>query len=264
MHAPDINPIAFHLGPLAVHWYAISYLAAFGQAWWIGNRLADRAGSPFTREQLSDIVFYGALGVLLGGRLGYVLFYQPSYFLQNPLHIFYLWRGGMSFHGGALGVVIALWLYGRSLNKNLLVITDFIAPMVPLGLGFGRIANFINQELWGKVTDVPWGMIFRTGGPLPRHPSQLYEAFLEGLVLFIILWQYAKKPRPLGALTGLGIAGYGVFRFFVEFFRQPDAFLGYRAFGWLTQGQILSAPMVILGIGLMVWAYRSDKVSSDD
>ena len=155
MHAPDINPIAFHIFSWPVHWYAIMYLAAFGSAWWLGNRLADRPNSPFNREQVADIVFYGALGVLLGGRLGYILFYQPMYFIHHPIEIFFLWRGGMSFHGGALGVVIALWIYGRSLNKNLLTITDFIAPMIPLGLGFGRIGNFINQELWGKVTDVP-------------------------------------------------------------------------------------------------------------
>lgn len=256
MHAPDINPIAFHIFSWPVHWYAISYLAAFGTAWWLGNRLADRANSPFNREQVADIVFYGALGILLGGRIGYILFYQPVYFLHHPLEIFFLWRGGMSFHGGMLGTVIALWIYGRSLEKQLLTITDFIGPMVPLGLGFGRIANFINQELWGRETDVPWGMIFKTGGPHPRHPSQLYEAFLEGLVLFVILWVFAKKPRPTGMLTGLGIAGYGVFRIFVEFFRQPDAFLGYRAFGWVTQGQLLSVPMVLFGIGLMIWAKR--------
>jgi len=256
MNAPDINPIAFQFGPIAIHWYALSYLAAFGMAWWLGNRQADRPGSPFNREQVADIIFYGALGILLGGRLGYILFYKPGYYLEHPLEIIFLWRGGMSFHGGMLGTVFALWLYARHLKTNLLTVTDFIGPLVPLGLGFGRIANFINQELWGRVTDMPWGMVFRTGGPLPRHPSQLYEAFLEGAVLFAILWWMAKKPRPTGILTGVGIAGYGVFRMFVEFFRQPDAHLGYLAFGWLTMGHLLSLPMVLFGLGLVYWSIR--------
>jgi len=256
MNAPDINPVIFKLGPLSVHWYALSYLAAFGMAWYLGNRLASRPNSAFTKDQVADFIFYGALGVLLGGRIGYILFYKFGYFLDHPLEIFFLWRGGMSFHGGMLGTVFALWLYARHIGHSLLKVTDFIGPLVPLGLGFGRIANFINQELWGRVTEVPWGMVFKTGGPYPRHPSQLYEAFLEGLVLFVILWLYARKPRPTGALTGLGIAGYGVFRMFVEFFRQPDAHLGYLAFGWLTMGHILSLPMVLAGIGLMVWAIK--------
>ena len=256
MNAPDINPVIFKLGPLSVHWYALSYLAAFGMAWYLGNRLASRPNSAFTKDQVADFIFYGALGVLLGGRIGYILFYKFGYFLDHPLEIFFLWRGGMSFHGGMLGTVFALWLYARHIGHSLLKVTDFIGPLVPLGLGFGRIANFINQELWGRVTEVPWGMVFKTGGPYPRHPSQLYEAFLEGLVLFVILWLYARKPRPTGALTGLGIAGYGAFRMFVEFFRQPDAHLGYLAFGWLTMGHILSLPMVLAGIGLMVWAIK--------
>lgn len=256
MNAPNIDPIAIQLGPVSIHWYALSYLAAFGVAWYLGNRLADRPNSPFNREQVADIVFYGALGILLGGRLGYVIFYKPAYFLQFPHEIVYLWNGGMSFHGGMLGTVFALWLYARHLGHRLLTMTDFIGPMVPLGLGFGRMANFINQELWGRTSDVPWAMVFKTGGPFPRHPSQLYEAFLEGLVLFVILWWYAKKPSATGSLTGLGIAGYGVFRTFVEFFRQPDAHLGYLAFGWLTMGHILSIPMVLFGIGLMVWARK--------
>jgi phosphatidylglycerol:prolipoprotein diacylglycerol transferase len=256
MNAPDINPIAIQFGPLAIHWYAISYLAAFGMAWWLGNRLADRPGSLFSREQVADFIFYGALGILLGGRIGYILFYKPGYYFDHPLEMFFLWRGGMSFHGGMLGTVFALWLYARHLKTNLLTVTDFIGPLVPLGLGFGRIANFINQELWGRITDVPWAMVFRTGGPFPRHPSQLYEAFLEGLVLFTILWLTAKKPRPTGMITGIGIAGYGVFRMFVEFFRQPDAHLGYLAFGWLTMGHLLSLPMVLFGVGLALWSVR--------
>ena len=256
MNAPDINPIAVQFGPIAIHWYALSYLAAFGMAWWLGNRLADRPGSLFSREQVADFIFYGALGILLGGRLGYILFYKPGYYLDHPLEIFFLWRGGMSFHGGMLGTVFALWLYARHLKTGLLQVTDFIGPLVPLGLGFGRIANFINQELWGRVTDAPWGMVFKTGGPLPRHPSQLYEAFLEGAVLFAILWWTAKRPRPTGMITGIGIAGYGVFRMFIEFFRQPDAHLGYLAFGWLTMGHLLSLPMVLFGIGLVMWSRR--------
>lgn len=259
MNAPDINPIAIQFGPIAIHWYALSYLAAFGMAWWLGNRLADRPGSPFNREQVADIIFYGALGILLGGRIGYILFYKPVYYFEHPLEMFFLWRGGMSFHGGMLGTVFALWLYTRHLKMQLLTVTDFIGPLVPLGLGFGRIANFINQELWGRVTDVPWAMVFRTGGPMPRHPSQLYEAFLEGAVLFAILWWTAKKSRPTGMITGIGITGYGMFRMFVEFFRQPDAHLGYLAFGWLTMGHLLSLPMVLFGLGLVYWSTRRNR-----
>jgi phosphatidylglycerol:prolipoprotein diacylglycerol transferase len=195
---------------------------------------------------------------VLGGRLGYVLFYDLPGFLAEPLNIFKVWQGGMSFHGGLMGVLIAMWLFGRRYHKTFFEVTDFIAPLVPIGLGAGRIGNFINGELWGKVSDVPWAMVFPNGGPLARHPSQLYQAFLEGLVLFIVLWLYSSKPRPTMAVSGLFLLCYGVFRFVVEFVRMPDAQLGYLAFGWLTMGQVLSAPMILTGLGFMAWAYKSN------
>lgn len=256
IHAPDINPVAISLGPISIHWYALSYLAAFAMAWWLGHRRAQAPDSGWTSEHVADLVFYGALGILLGGRIGYILFYNLSYYIHHPIEIIYLWRGGMAFHGAFLGSLLALWLFARHTNRSWLQVTDFVAPLVPFGLGAGRIANFINQELWGKVTDVSWGVVFKTGGPLPRHPSQLYEAFLEGLVLFIILWWYSGKPRPLGAVTAVAVTCYGLFRFSVEFVRMPDVQIGYLAGGWLTMGHILSLPMILGGAALFVWALK--------
>jgi phosphatidylglycerol:prolipoprotein diacylglycerol transferase len=217
---------------------------------------AARPGSPFSVLQISDLLFYGALGVVLGGRIGYVLFYDLPNFLHDPVLLFKIWQGGMSFHGGMLGVFFAMWLYGRQLRKGFFTVTDFIAPLVPVGLCAGRIGNFINGELWGRPTDLPWGMVFPYVDNLPRHPSMLYEALLEGPVLFTLLWLYSNRPRPTMAVSGLFLIGYGCFRFLVEFVRQPDVQLGYLAFGWLTMGQVLSAPMIIIGIVLMVMAYR--------
>jgi len=253
---PDIDPIAFHIGKWPVYWYGLMYLFGFVAGWillTVRERFSPRG---FTQDQISDIVFYTALGAILGGRLGYVLFYDLEAMTANPWLILETWKGGMSFHGGLLGVLFAMYFYSRHINKRFLEIVDLIAPVVPVGLGAGRIGNFINGELWGRVTDVPWAMVFPTGGPELRHPSQLYEFGLEGVLLFLILFIYAWKPRPLGAVSGLFALGYGVFRSIAELYRVPDVQIGYLAFGWVTQGQLLSLPLILVGITLLVWAYR--------
>ena len=253
---PDINPIAFHIGPLPVHWYGLMYLLAFILVIVMGRRrIHTQPWLDWTEKDLDDVLVYGVLGVVLGGRLGYVLFYQPDFYFSHPADIVKVWDGGMSFHGGFLGVAFALWLFARSRGKQWLATTDFIAPLVPLGLCAGRIGNFINGELWGRPTTLPWGMVFKGAGNIPRQPSQLYEAALEGVALFFILWFFAKRPRPVGAVSGLFMLGYGIFRFLVEFTREPDAFLGFLALG-LTMGQWLSIPLILAGSGLMIWAYR--------
>ncbi|HEB92909.1 MAG TPA: prolipoprotein diacylglyceryl transferase [Gammaproteobacteria bacterium] len=256
LNYPLIDPVAISLGPLKIHWYGIMYLIAFGAAWWLGRRRARRPGSGWNDEQISDLIFYGALGVVLGGRIGYTLFYNFGHFIDDPMSILRIWEGGMSFHGGLLGVLVAMWLFGRKYKHSFFALTDFVAPLVPIGLATGRLGNFINGELWGQPTNLPWGMVFPGGGPLPRHPSQLYEMFFEGIVLFIIVWIYSAKPRPRMAVSGVFALGYGVFRFAVEFVRQPDEHLGFIAFGWLTQGQLLSAPLILTGIVLLWLAYR--------
>ena len=254
---PQFDPVALQLGPLAVRWYGLMYLVAFGLLWWVGRmRIAARPESVWSKRDLDDALFYGILGTIIGGRLGYVLFYKMGEYLAEPWRIFYVWEGGMSFHGGMIGVILALWLFARSRKQDWLAITDFIAPLVPLGLGAGRLGNFINAELWGRPSDVPWAMVFPNVDTLPRHPSQLYEFALEGIALFLILWWYSSKPRPRGAVSGLFLIGYGLFRFAVEFTREPDTFLGLLALG-LTMGQWLSVPMVLVGAALLAWAYRA-------
>ncbi|EKO3659114.1 prolipoprotein diacylglyceryl transferase [Vibrio metschnikovii] len=252
---PNIDPVLFSIGPLSVRWYGMMYLFGFLFAMWLANRRADKPGSGWTREQVSDLLFAGFLGVVIGGRVGYVLFYNFELFLADPLYLFKVWTGGMSFHGGLLGVITAMFWYARRQQRTFFGVADFVAPLVPFGLGMGRLGNFMNSELWGRVTDVPWAFVFPNGGPLPRHPSQLYELVLEGIVLFFILNWFIKKPRPLGAVSGLFLIGYGTFRFLVEFVREPDVQLGL--FGdVISMGQILSTPMIIFGMILMVWAYQ--------
>lgn len=257
MQFPNIDPVAISLGPLEVHWYGISYLVGFLGAWILGRRRAAVSGSGWTNEQVSDLLFYGALGVILGGRVGYMFFYKFSDLLADPISLFYVWQGGMSFHGGLLGVLLALYLFSRASNKSVFKVVDFIAPMVPIGLGAGRMANFINAELWGRVSDVPWAMVFPTDpSGNPRHPSQLYECALEGFVLFTILWLFSKKPRPTFVVSSMFCMLYGVFRTFVEFYRQPDSHLNFVAFDWLTRGMELSIPMIIVGAVCVALAYK--------
>jgi len=248
-----IDPIAIELGPLAVRWYGLMYVIGILGGWWLGRVQARRPWSPVTEQQVDDMVTWIALGVILGGRFGSVLFYNFSDFLSRPLMLFEIWKGGMSFHGGMLGVALAMWIYGRRIKVDFWSLTDFIAPIVTIGLGAGRLGNFINGELWGKVTDVPWAVVV---DGVPRHASQLYEAFFEGVCLFTVLWLYALKPRPRMAVTGLFLTGYGVVRFGVEFVRLPDAHIGYMAWGWLTRGQLLSMPMIVAGIVILMIAYR--------
>jgi phosphatidylglycerol:prolipoprotein diacylglycerol transferase len=254
---PQIDPIAIQLGPLAVRWYGLMYLVGFLLIWVAARyRIQRNPDGVFTRKDFDDVLFYGILGTILGGRLGYVLFYKFGDYLAAPWKVFYVWEGGMSFHGGFLGVIFAMWLFARSRRKRWLAITDFIAPLVPLALGAGRIGNFINGELWGRPSDVSWAMIFPLVDNLPRHPSQLYEFALEGVALFVLLWWFSSRPRPLGAVSALFLIGYGTFRFLVEYTREPDSFLGLLAMG-LSMGQWLSLPMVAAGVAMMVWSYRS-------
>ena len=254
---PQINPVALDLGVIKIHWYGLMYLVGIGGAWLLASRRLKDFDPAWSKEKLSDLVFWVAMGVILGGRLGYVLFYDLAAYVAEPLKILRVWEGGMSFHGGLIGVMLATWLFGRRNDKSFFQLMDFIAPLVPIGLGAGRIGNFINAELWGKATDLPWAMVFPTDPQqLARHPSQLYQFALEGVALFLILWLYSRKPRPTMAVSGLFAACYGVFRFIVEFVRVPDAQLGYLAWNWLTMGQVLCLPMILGGIGLMVWAYR--------
>ena len=256
---PEIDSVAFSVGSLKVHWYGLMYLFGFIGAWIYGVLRSKREDLDWTRRQVEDVIFYGALGVILGGRLGYTLFYGWDVFIDNPVSIFYIWKGGMSFHGGLLGVLLAMLVYAHRNGKRFFDVTDFIAPWVPIGLGAGRIGNFINGELVGRVAspDLPWAMVFPYIDQQPRHPSQLYQAFTEGLLLFLILWLFSSKPRPRMAVSGVFLIGYGCFRFTTEFFRTPDAHLGFVAFDWLTMGQLLSVPMILFGFLLLGLAYKN-------
>ena len=258
---PQIDPVAIALGPLKIHWYGLMYLVGIGGAWWLASRRLERFDATWSKDKLSDLVFWVAMGVILGGRLGYVFFYDFAAYIAEPAKILRVWEGGMSFHGGLIGVMLATWWFGKRNGKSFFELMDFIAPLVPIGLGAGRIGNFINAELWGKAADVPWAMVFPTDPEqLARHPSQLYQFALEGVALFTILWFYSRKPRPTMAVSGMFAACYGVFRFIVEFVRVPDAQLGYLAWDWLTMGQILCLPMILGGIGLIAYAYKRQPV----
>lgn len=250
---PSIDPVALDLGFLQIHWYGLMYLIAFALGWGYAVWRA-KSRDDWHAEMVSDLLFYIAMGVIVGGRLGYILFYDFAYYTEHPLTVLEVWHGGMSFHGGLLGVTFTMWLFARKTKKSLFEVADFVAPLIPIGLLTGRIGNFINGELWGKVTDSPFGMIVfdpQLQQMVQKYPTQLLEAFLEGLVLFVILFIYTQKPRPLGSVAGLFLAGYGLFRFIVEFYRVPDAQLGYLAWDWLTMGQVLSLPMIVVGLLLM-------------
>ena len=256
---PQFNPVVISLGPLSIHWYGVMYIIAFGGAWVLASYRRNMKPNQWSTDQISDLIFYGAIGAVVGGRLGSVFFYNFDRFLEDPLWVFRVWEGGMSFHGGLLGVCVALYFYSKSLRKGFWETIDFIVPFVPFGLGAGRIGNFIGGELWGRPTDVPWGMVFPHVDQLPRHPSQLYEVALEGVALFILLWWFSSNPRPRLAVSGVFALGYGSFRFFIEFFREPDQQIGFVAFEWLTMGQLLSVPMAAGGILLLFLSYNKQK-----
>ena len=252
---PRIDPVVFSIGPLNVHWYGIMYLLSFTVAWWLGRYRMRQSFRGFNPPMMDDLLFFCALGVVLGGRVGYMVFYAAGELVANPLSLFQLWNGGMSFHGGLIGVIIAMAWYARTCKRRFFEIADFVAPLVPIGLFAGRVGNFINGNLWGLPSEVPWAMVFSgnpAAGAVPRHPSQLYEALLEGVVLFVILWWFSRRPRPLMSISGLFLLGYGCFRLLVEFFRVPDQHIGYLAFDWLTLGQVLTVPMLIAG-AVLLW-----------
>lgn len=267
---PAIDPVALQIGPLAIHWYGLTYLAAFGLFMWLGIlRLRHQPFASITgpgawqRRDVEDILFLGVAGVIAGGRIGYCLFYKPGYYLSNPLEILAIWQGGMSFHGGLVGVLLAMVWFSRSRKRPWLEVMDFVAPCVPTGLAAGRVGNFINGELWGRFSspDLPWGMVFpQSGSMMPRHPSQVYQFLLEGLLLFVLLWLYARKPRLRGQVSGAFLVGYGVFRFIAEYFREPDNFLGLLALD-MSMGQWLCVPMILAGIALWLWAGRQPTLS---
>lgn len=254
---PEFNPVAVSIGPLQVRWYGLMYLAGFIAFYLLGTRRAQAAWQKVGAAQVGDLLFYGVVGVIIGGRTGYVLFYHFAAFAADPLMLFRVWEGGMSFHGGLLGAAGAMLFFARKSGLRFLEVADFAAPLVPVGLGAGRVGNFINGELWGRATDLPWGMVFPMAGDVARHPSQLYELLLEGVVLFAVLWVYSAKPRAVGAVSGLFALLYGVMRFAAEFFREPDAHIGFIAWGWLTMGQLLSLPLIAVGAALMAMGGRA-------
>lgn len=248
----NINPVAFSIGGIEMHWYGLMYLVGFAVGWVLARSRAAKPGSGWTPTQVDDLLTWVMLGVIIGGRLGYVLFYDPASYLRDPVEIIRIWHGGMSFHGGLLGALAAFWWFAHSRHKSFWNVSDFVAPLVPQAIMWGRLGNFINGELWGKPSDLPWAIVFKSGGPIARHPSQLYEALLEGLILFIAIWIYSAKPRKPGRISGFFAIGYGMARILVEFVRMPDAHIGYLAFGWLTMGQILCLPVIAIGLWLML------------
>lgn len=256
---PNVDPVALSLGPITIYWYGLTYVGGLVFAWWLGKQRARLPNSPIKESQIDDLIFYAALGIIIGGRVGYALFYGAGSLLDDPLRVFRIWEGGMAFHGGFLGVVIAMWFLCRNHKIEFGGLVDFIAPLAPVGLALGRLGNFINQELWGRPADVPWAMVFpNDASGLARHPSQLYQFAMEGVLLFIILYWYTRVPRPRWSAAGLFLFGYGVFRSTAEFFREPDAHIGFDALGWITRGQLLSLPMIIAGAMIIIWAYRRD------
>lgn len=256
---PILDPVAFSIGPLSVHWYGLMYLFGFLAAWLLGRYRAAQPGSGWNAGMVDDLLTSCIMGVVLGGRIGYILFYDLTYYLQNPIKMLHVWNGGMSFHGGLLGVIICFWLFARKNRISIFDIGDFAAPLVPPGLLFGRLGNFINGELWGRHTTAEIGMIFPGGGPFPRHPSQLYEAALEGVIMFVLLWYFSGKRPPRRCVSGMFLILYGSFRFIVEFFREPDAQLGFIAFNWLTMGMLLCLPMIAYGLFLCVQGKRRNE-----
>jgi len=264
---PQFDPVAIALGPIAIHWYGLTYLVAFGLFLWLASLRVQH--SPYretgwTRRDVEDLLFYGVLGVIIGGRLGYVLFYKPGYYAANPLEIVQVWKGGMAFHGGLLGVLVAMAVFAKQRGRRWLEVTDLIAPCVPTGLASGRMGNFINGELWGRAADpsLPWAMVYpQSGSDIARHPSPLYQFALEGVLLFVLLWLYARKPRRIGQVSGAFLVGYGTFRFIAEYFREPDRFLGLLALG-MSMGQWLCVPMVLAGVAMWVHASRSRQGDS--
>ena len=254
---PDIDPVAIALGPLKIHWYGLTYIGGLAFAWWLARRRTAHAAAPLQRDQVADLIFYAAIGIILGGRVGYAFFYGLDRLSADPLWLFRVWEGGMAFHGGLLGVLIAMAVFARQQGIQWGRLMDFVAPLTPVGLALGRLGNFIGQELWGRASEVPWAMVFpRDPLGLARHPSQLYQFALEGLLLFFILLWFSRKQRPTWAVSGVFLLGYGTLRFTAEFFREPDAHIGFDALGWLTRGQMLCLPMLVAGGILLYRAYR--------
>ncbi|MSR13866.1 MAG: prolipoprotein diacylglyceryl transferase [Gammaproteobacteria bacterium] len=252
---PDIDPVAVQLGPLAIHWYGIAYLVGIGAGWMLLSARAARPTSGWSGDEVADLIFYSAFGAVLGGRIGYGLFYNFGAYLQAPWELLAVWRGGMSFHGGIVGGMLALWLFARRRQRAFLQVSDFMLPAVPIGLCLGRIANFVNQELWGAPSTLPWAVVFThpAAGGVPRHPSQLYEAALEGILLFVVLNCLCRKPRRIGSITATFLIGYAIIRLGIEFVREPDAHIGYLVGHWLTLGQVLSMPMLLGGLAILLW-----------
>lgn len=265
MQFPNIDPIALQLGPIAIHWYGLMYVIGFFGGLWLGKyRARTQPWRGWTTQQVDDLLFYIVAGIIVGGRLGSTFFYNFDSFLADPTSIIRVWEGGMSFHGGFIGVIVAVIIFAKRKGKSWFEVGDFVAPLVPLGIAAGRLGNFINGELWGNPTDMPWGMIFPGAGDEPRHPSQIYQMLGEGLTLMITLWWFSSKPRPRMAVSGFFFIGYGILRTAAEFFRVPDAHIGYLAMEWLTMGMILSLPMIIIGAVLMTLAYKQGKLDVYD